>query len=267
MPSLRVISHAFRAWRRNMRWAKHEPETPYLADLLSGSPVCLHVGASDGRHTYVMTQVAPSAQIHAFEPSAFTFEVLKLCLSWHGIAQQVRSVHAAVSDAPGEMLLVTPKKTSGRMGRAYAFVAETAPEGKVRPDLEDTGSEIQTTPVVTLDDYCRLNGLSRIDFIRMDIEGAEQKALTGALSVIDRDHPHVLLEIHPPMLAERFGGSAEEVVDLFRSRGYRMFALNGDRLEERTTVLPGADWKDYFFVHPSRAPKLPDGVFKARMAA
>ena len=118
MPSLRVLGHAFRAWRRNMKWAKHEPETPYLADLLSGAPVCLHVGASDGRHSYVMTQVAPDARIHAFEPSAFTFEVLKLCLSWHGIAGQVTPVHAAVSDMPGELLLVTPKKTSGRMGRA-----------------------------------------------------------------------------------------------------------------------------------------------------
>ena len=59
MPSLRVLGHAFRAWRRNLRWRKHEPETPYLADLLSGAPVCLHVGASDGRHSYVMTQVAP----------------------------------------------------------------------------------------------------------------------------------------------------------------------------------------------------------------
>ena len=29
----------------------------------------------------------------------------------------------------------------------------------------------------------------------------------------------------------------------------------------------GLPWKDYFFLHPSRAGKLPDGVFKARMAA
>ena len=126
---------------------------------------------------------------------------------------------------------------------------------------------LQPTPVVTLDDYCQKANIDRIDFIRMDIEGAEQKALMGAIGLIDRDHPHVLIEIHPAMLTERFGGSADAVVDIFRSRGYRMFALNGDRLEERTTVLPGADWKDYFFVHPSRAPKLPDGVFKARMAA
>ena len=127
MPSLRVLGHAFRAWRRNRTWAKHEPETPYLADLLSGDPVCLHVGASDGRHSYVMTQVAPKARIYAFEPSAFAFEVLQTTIAWHRLGKQVIAVHAAVADKSGDLLLVTPKKTSGRMGRAYAYVAETRP--------------------------------------------------------------------------------------------------------------------------------------------
>ncbi|WP_411288964.1 FkbM family methyltransferase [Phenylobacterium sp.] len=267
MPSLRVLGHAFRAWRRNLKWSKHEPETPYLADLLSGAPVCLHVGASDGRHSYVMTQVAPKAFIHAFEPSAFTFQVLQTCIRWHGISDRVTVVHAAAAETSGEMLLVTPKKMSGRMGRAYAFVSHTAPNGPARPDLEDQGMDIQPTPVVRLDDYCAEQGIERVDFIRMDIEGAEQKALEGAQGVLDRDRPHVLLEIHPAMLAARFGGSADEVVAMFRTRGYRMFALNGDRLEERTTVVGDLPWKDYFFIHPSRASRLPDGVFKARMAA
>jgi FkbM family methyltransferase len=267
MPSLRVLGHAFRAWRRNRRWAKHEPETPYLADLLTGSPVCLHVGASDGRHSYVMTQVAPKARIYAFEPSAFAFEVLTTCIAWHGVKDRVTAIHAAVAEKPGELLLVTPKKTSGRMGRAYAFVAETAPEGKARPDLEDQGMSVQPTPVVTLDGYCRDHGIERVDFIRMDIEGAEQKALEGALKILERDRPHVLIEIHPPMLEERFGGSAEAVLQIFKKRGYRMFALNGDRLEERISLVEDLPWKDYFFIHPARAHRLPDGVFKARMAA
>ncbi len=266
-PSFRVLAHAFRAWRRNLRWAKHEPETPYLADLLSDAPVCLHVGASDGRHSYVMTKVAPKATIYAFEPSAFAFEVLRTCLAWHRIKGQVTAVHAAVADKPGELLLVTPRKTSGRMGRAYAYVAETAPNGQARPDLDDQGMELQPTPVITLDGFCRERGVSQVDFIRMDIEGAEQKALEGALEVLDRDRPHVLLEIHPVMLLARFGGSGEAVLEIFRTRGYRMFAVAGDRLEERTTLVEGVPWKDYFFIHPSRAARLPDGVFKARMAA
>ncbi len=267
MPSLRVLGHAFRAWRRNKTWAKHEPETPYLADLLSGAPVCLHVGASDGRHSYVMTQVAPKARIYAFEPSAFAYEVLKVGIAWHRIGKQVTAIHAAASDKPGELLLVTPKKTSGRMGRAYAYVAETRPNGAARPDLEDTGMNIETTPVITLDAFCAEHGVDRVDFIRMDIEGAELRALMGAVKILDRDLPHVLLEIHPDMLQARFGASGDAVLDLFRDRGYRMFALNGDRLEERTTLVEGLPWKDYFFIHPNRAARLPDGVFKARMAA
>lgn len=267
MRSIRVLGHAYRAWRRNRAWAKHEPETPYLADLLSGSPVCLHVGASDGRHSYVMTQVAPKAQIHAFEPSAFTFEVLKICLAWHRIAGHVTPVNAAVADRPGELLLVTPIKTSGRMARGYAYVAAERPKSPVRPDFEDMGAEVEPTAVTTLDGYCHAQGLKRVDFIRMDIEGAELKALTGAQQIIERDRPHVLIEIHPLMLEGRFDGSAQAVLEVFLSRGYRMFALNGERLEERTEVDLDAPWKDYFFVHPDRAGELPDGVFKARMAA
>jgi FkbM family methyltransferase len=267
MPSLRVLGHAFRAWRRNLRWRKHEPETPYLADLLSGAPVCLHVGASDGRHSYVMTQVAPKATIYAIEPSAFSYAVLNLTLAWHGIKDRVTPVHAAVGDKPGEMLLVTPRKITGRMGRAYAFVAAEAPVGEVRPDLQDTGMELQKTPVTTIDAFCAERGIGKVDFIRMDIEGAELMALQGASHILDRDRPHVLIEIHPTMLAARFGGTAEQVIELFTKRGYRMFALNGDRLEERFDVVTDRPWKDYFFIHPARAARLPDGVFKARMAA
>ena len=267
MASLRVLAHAFRAWRRNLGWAKHEPETPYLADLLSGAPVCLHVGASDGRHSYVMTQVAPQARIYAFEPSAFTFEVLKVCMTWHGIADRVTAVPAAVWDRTGEMLLVIPKKLSGRMGHSWAYVAETAPEGEARPDIDVSGAELQPTQVVSLDDFCAREGLDRVDFIRMDIEGAELKALAGARHILDRDRPHILLEIHPAMLQQRFGGTADQVFAFLRERGYRMFALQGDRLEERTSLMSDVPWKDYFFIHPTRARRLPDGVFRARMAA
>jgi FkbM family methyltransferase len=267
MPSLRVLMHAYRAYRRNRRALKHEPETPYLKHLLSGAPVCLHVGASDGRHSYVMAEVAKEARIFAFEPSAFAFHVLRTVLAWHGLNARVTPIHAAVSDAPGEMLLVTPRKSSGRMGRAYAFIAAHKPEGQVRPDVEDRGFESEKTPVLTLDAFCAERGISRVDFIRMDIEGAEGKALAGASRILDRDRPSVLLEIHPDMLRERFGGSAEEIVARFLARGYRMFALNDEGLEERTSVVPGLPWKDYFFIHPARVAALPEGVFADLMRA
>jgi hypothetical protein len=153
------------------------------------------------------------------------------------------------------------------MGRAYAFISAQKPEGPVRPDVEDRGFESEKTPVVTLDAFCAERGIGRVDFIRMDIEGAEGKALAGAQRILERDKPSVLLEIHPDMLSERFGASAEEVVARFLSRGYRMFALNETGLEERRAVVPGLPWKDYFFIHPARAAALPEGVFADLMRA
>ena len=97
----------------------------------------------------------------------------------------------------------------------------------------------------------------------MDIEGAEAKALAGARAILDRDHPNVLIEIHPDMLRERFGASADGVVEEFLGRDYRMFALTGAGIEERRSVVSGVPWKDYFFLHPSRP--LPDGPFAALM--
>lgn len=266
--AIRVVGHAFKAWRRNLAWAKHDPETPYLADLLSGSPVCLHVGASSGRHAYVITQVARDARVYALEPSAFSCEVLRLCLRWHGISDRVTPVRTAAADRSGEMLLITPRKPSGRLGRSFAFVADQAPApGAARPDMADCGTVLERTPVVTLDAFCAARGLGRVDFIRMDVEGAELTALNGAIGIIDRDRPHLLIEIHPAMLSARFGATAEQVLELLRSRGYRMFVLNGDRLEARDRLAEGAAWQNCFFIHPTRARGLPDGVFKARMAA
>ena len=239
MPSLRVLSHAFRAWRRNLQWRKHEPETPYLADLLSGAPVCLHVGASDGRHSYVMTQVAPKATIWAIEPSAFSYAVLKTTVAWHRIGDRVTPVHAAVGDRPGEMLLVTPRKLTGRMGRAYAFVAETTPDGEARPDLQDAGLETQPTQVITLDDFCAERGIAQVDFIRMDIEGAELMALQGAERMLAAANPPVWL-VEMNGLLHEYGISEEVFCDWMKGRGYDTAIYDADA---RALHFGGRPWQ------------------------
>ncbi len=266
MSSLNAFVHALRAYNRNRRAHKEEPEVPYLRYVLAADDVCLHVGASDGRHSYTMARDAPRARIHAFEPSRFTFGVLQRVMRWHGLSDRVTAVNAAAGDAPGELMLVTPRKTSGRMGRALAFTAAAAPEGQARPDIDTAGVAVQPTPVIVLDDWCAAHGVGRVDFIRMDIEGSEAAALKGALGIIERDHPNALVEIHPAMLKARFGADAQGVVDLFLTRGYRMFELEGDQLVERRDARPDLPWKDYFFLHPSRLDRLPEGPFKTLMA-
>jgi FkbM family methyltransferase len=52
------------------------------------------------------------------------------------------------------------------------------------------GDRVQT---VTLDDYVELLGLERVDFIKMDIEGAEALALRGAMGTLRRFRPRLAI--------------------------------------------------------------------------
>ena len=45
------------------------------------------------------------------------------------------------------------------------------------------------TNVMTLDSFCETKCLDRVDFIKMDIEGAEEQAIIGAKRVIENSHP------------------------------------------------------------------------------
>ena len=49
---------------------------------------------------------------------------------------------------------------------------------------------------LAIDDYIAQNGIPKVDFIKMDIEGAEMRAIKGALSTIQRDRPKLAITIY-----------------------------------------------------------------------
>jgi FkbM family methyltransferase len=51
-------------------------------------------------------------------------------------------------------------------------------------------------PVRPLDEIVKELALERVDYIKMDIEGAEREALKGSMGVLKRDHPTVMLDSH-----------------------------------------------------------------------
>ena len=256
--SLIAFSHTLKALGQDLADRDHEPETPWMRFAIEGSPVVLHVGASTGRHAFALLKALPGARIHAVEPASFHITVLKQGIAMRGLQNRIEVIHAAASDQPGEMTLVTPRKTTGKRARSFAFISDSS---VARPDFQGDGFFKETVKVIRLDDL----GLPKVDFIRMDIEGAEHAALKGAMGIIDRDLPNALIEIHPHILRENFGTSPEAVEQIFRSRGYRVFAIGEAGVEERASFDTDRRFQDFFLLHPSKP--LPDGAFKDLMAA
>jgi hypothetical protein len=58
--------------------------------------------------------------------------------------------------------------------------------------IEDS-SKVQKKQAITLDDWTLKNNISRIDFIKMDIEGAEIQAMQGAIHVLKKFKPNLAI--------------------------------------------------------------------------
>ena len=72
------------------------------------------------------------------------------------------------------------------------LVNDRGPASKVRL-LEEGPTEDATARTLTIDDFVAQQGLDRVDFIKMDIEGAETEALKGAEQTIVRCRPKMAI--------------------------------------------------------------------------
>jgi hypothetical protein len=85
--------------------------------------------------------------------------------------------------ALGERRELAPLRADSRYAEADAGVRS----------LYGDGAVVQEVSVVRLDDWAREHSLDRLDVVKMDIEGAEIAALTGATRTLKRLQPRALL--------------------------------------------------------------------------
>lgn len=117
--------------------------------------------------------------------------------------------------------------------KTFFTVKGDGPATRVSPVPEGSGEiPAGAIPGISIDAFVEENGLDRLDFIKMDIEGSEPQALAGSLNSIRRFRPHLALCVyHHPLDFVRL---AESVAAL--QLGYR-FTLRHFTDGEWETVL------------------------------
>lgn len=141
-------------------------EARVIRALLPGCRVVFDVGANHGDWTDCALRINPGAEYHCFEPVAATFESLskrhypanvKLHPLALGAADEERTIYADdSSDAVNSLYQRTG------IGSAHHH----RPAGTVR--------------ITTLDAFCSREGIDRVDFVKIDVEGHEVSVLEGA---------------------------------------------------------------------------------------
>lgn len=125
----------------------------------------LDIGANVGNWSSVALAAWPNCHVHAFEVAPNTFADLKRALQTPEFSSRTTLNELAVSDTNGTQTM-------------YYF-ADSPELTCDMPRHESLTSVPFECKVTTLSDYCRNNGISNVDFLKVDVEGAEYRVLKG----------------------------------------------------------------------------------------
>lgn len=150
--------------------------TKFLLRNLRSDSNCLDVGANFGYFACLMARFCPDGQVLAVEPDPQVFPLLRDNLAINGFADRATGLHAAVADSERMITLYRRDLRSANTSIVAATEAFTRLMGE--PPVEPFA--VAATTIDTL--ATTLGG--RVDFLKIDVEGAEPLVLAGARETI-----------------------------------------------------------------------------------
>jgi len=190
------------------RQAMWEPEVwGSIAGGLSEGAVFLDVGAHIGYDSLKASHVVgDTGKVVAFEPNPNTLAMLKGNIE----ASHVRNIIVQpIACTDSEQTLTLFDSTLGGNSGSSSLSRENA-------GARSRSYQVRGRPI---DDVVAELGLSRVDVLKADIEGAELMALRGAAQTLKRFGPKLILEVVPRQLAN-MGTSVEALEAFIREFGY-----------------------------------------------
>jgi FkbM family methyltransferase len=152
----------------------------FLAVNLRAGQVFYDVGANVGFLTLVGARaVGHSGRVYSFEPLPDNVAAMKHNVGLNRLSQ-VEIIEAAVADESGSSEFAIGTSTTGRLGTSDGAT-------------ENRHLLVRT---VSLDDAVNEIGFAPPDVVKIDVEGAESRVLSGMASVISAFRPVILCEIH-----------------------------------------------------------------------
>ena len=213
-------------------------EFAFLDRVLKPGMVFVDVGANDGYYTlFAARRVGPSGRVVAAEPSSRERAHLQRNLGRNGL-DNVSVVPAAIGAASG----LADLHLAHGVHAGHNTLGSFAHDDVVRASLE-------RVPIEPLDAVIARLGLAQVDFVKIDVEGAEARVITGAAAVLKAMRPFLLLEINDKALRAQ-GNCADSLIGTLRGDlGYEIFVFSpvtglletprdGDPLSANVVAIP-----------------------------
>jgi FkbM family methyltransferase len=202
-------------YRMKVDWSHHrsfihgtwEPEViQTIQEVVSEGSFAIDIGAHIGFYTLVLSRlVGPAGRVIAFEPVPKNFSILEENVAMNGCSH-VKVIKKALLEESRRVMANAPDNEP-LPGSVSVFT--------------DYGTDATSVEATTLDEFMHFQK-ARVDFIKMDVEGAENLVLQGAKFTIEAQHPTMVIEVH------HFDGSPESspVLGQLEAWGYQTRWIN-----------------------------------------
>jgi FkbM family methyltransferase len=152
--------------------------------------------------------VGLTGTVHAFEPVSSTYRRLVASIAMNGLQGTIQTYNLALGNKSARIEMAF--ELGGlNMGGAQFLVPDRI------LSVDTTTEFVEVRPLDELDH------IAHVDFVKMDVEGAEWLVISGGLQRLSRDRPKILMEINETQLERVSGISAENLVKEISSLGYQ----------------------------------------------
>jgi len=218
-------------------------ELAFFQKHCRGDMTLVDIGANVGLYTALgIRQLDGNGRVVTFEPHPQTFAFLQKNIDANqtgmSACPRVDAFNMAASPVRGQHELRLNPDNRGD-NRLY--------QGTYQGKLE----EWETMPVEgrPVDDVLAELKIDQVNFVKIDIQGYEQNAISGFQKTLSRSQNVILMSEFWPKGLREAGGSAKEYLQMLTDVGFKLFEL---KEKPRGTVIPLEDWDQLIARLPER---------------
>ncbi len=209
-----------------------KPHWDGFLKLIKSDFIVFDIGAKNGLMT--MPLALKAAHVHSYEPSQKNFTRLARHIALNALTNV--SLHrSGIGDGHQKVKLYQAELYNLGMNRIM--------------NAPDQATECEEIEINTLDGEMDEMELTRVDAIKIDVEGYEMNVLLGADKTISHFRPVLFIELIQKTLA-LYGHSPVQVIDFVKQKGYHCF--DAKTLREMTTPLDRVE-TDIICLHKTSA--------------
>ena len=208
-----------------------------ILKLLSNSEVFFDIGANTGLYSLVAASLANEIKVHAFEPVDMAYNMIVAGKNASNF-DNIKTNEIALSNFDGESTFNLQMSDES-----------TIPLGSsLRQDMGDQQNK-RTIKVKTfkLDTYVEKNGVTKIDLMKVDTEGTEDKVFEGGEYTITKFRPVIICEVLSNLIEDKLHSFMD-------NKNYTYYYVDENELQQCEKIIGDPNVvSNYLFVPEEKA--------------